>query len=234
MYAAIRIFILTNRRKSRKLKTSFLVGFLSLCMQSTVFADTIVSTFGPGNSIACCGFGWGNGFQDELAYPFIVPVSSNYVFTTAALALSLQPVSTNTNAVDISLATDASDQPGTILESFHVVNSLGPNSNSNPPVVVNSVLKPLLLAGAQYWLIETPPVSGTLLDWQTAFLGSTQRAFRIDGGSWTVTTIDSSAYPGAFSISGTPSPVPEPSSMMFVVSVILLFAIARLRRPSSR
>ena len=138
-----------------------------------------------------------------MAYPFVLPSGSNYTFTDAKLALS-QGIGLN-NAVDISLALDASDQPGAVLESFHLVNALGPAGANNPPVAVTSVLNPRLLGGVQYWLIELPSFEGGGVNWLTATLVPTppQRAVRLTGNSgWTVATVGSSNGPGAFSIEG--------------------------------
>ena len=102
---------------------------LLLFAPGTAIGATIISTFGPGDSYSpCCGFG--NVAPAQMAYPFTIPSGPNFTFTGAELALSEGIGSTN--AVDISLAADASDQPGTLLETFHLVNALGPAGANNP------------------------------------------------------------------------------------------------------
>jgi hypothetical protein len=46
-------------------------------------------------------------------------------------------------------------QPGTVIESFSVVDATGPIGSSNPPILIYSVLQPLLSAGTPY-SSETP------------------------------------------------------------------------------
>jgi hypothetical protein len=95
-----------------------------------------------------------------MAYPFVLPSGSNCTFTgDAKLALSLE-IGSN-NAVDISLALDALDQPGDVLESFHLVTALGPAGANNAAVAATSLLNPRLLGGVQYWLIELPSFEAT-------------------------------------------------------------------------
>src|SRR5205814_1306187 len=125
--------------------------------------DTIISTFGPDNSSG--GSGTGNGGPSELAFPFIVPVGPDYIFTSAALALMFE---SGTNAIDISIATDSSDKPGTVLETIHLENALEEAGTNNPLLVANSVVQPLLLAGSQYWLIESPSELATVVFWDSA------------------------------------------------------------------
>jgi hypothetical protein len=214
-------------------KPKHLLGIVLLLAHGTARGGIIFSTFGPGNSYsACCGFG--NVAPTRMAYPFIVLPNQNFIFNGAALALS-QGIG-STNAVDISLATDASDQPGAVLETFHLMNALGPAGANNPPVLVNSLLNPLLLAGAQYWLIETPSVSGNGVNWLTAFIvpNPAQRATSDGAGPWTVSTVASISNPGAFSISGTASPTPEPSTIMLFAIGLLILGAASLRRAQTR
>src|SRR6266481_6220523 len=107
-----------------------LSGIVLLLTSGAADAVTIFSTFGPGNTYnACCGFG--TVFPSEIAYPFVVPPGPDFVFTSATLALALEP-SFSTNMADISLATDTSNQPGVVLEIFHLVNALGPAGSNNP------------------------------------------------------------------------------------------------------
>jgi hypothetical protein len=151
------------------------------------------------------------------------PTSSNFVFTSALLALS-EGIGTD-NAVDISLATDSNDEPGTILETFQVTGELGPAGQDNPLISVSSTLDPLLLAGDQYWLIESPPAAGNGVNWLTAGIlsNSPQRATSDGSSVWLVNTIYSDEDPGAFSISANPvSSVPEPRAIFLVAAGALV------------
>ena len=185
-------------------------------------SETIVSTFGPGDEYQdCCGFG--NVAPYQLAYSFTIPSGGpNFIFESASLALS-DGLGTAKD-VDISLATDASNQPGTVLETFSLLDVLGPSGTDNPLIVVDSVLDPLLLAGEQYWLIETPPTPGNGVIWQSGYItpNSSERAISAGDGSWTVESVDPA---GAFSVSGIA--VPEPGSTAFLAASILAAWIVR-------
>jgi len=211
-----------------------LLGF-TLTSAPYANAGTIVSTFLPGDLYdTCCGIG--NVAPTQVAFAFEAPIASDFTFTGAALALS-QGIG-SVNAVDISLAGDSSGQPGTILESFHLENALGPAGANNPPVVVTSVLNPVLLAGSVYWLIETPSTAGNGVNWQTAHISASPslQATGDGAGSWTVFD-DSfiSSWPGAFKILADPvSSTPEPSAFLLLGSglgmALLLRAIRQVPR----
>src|SRR2546430_2764905 len=83
-------------------------------------ADTLFSSFGPSGSFTT-SFGWGLASPAEMAYPFLP--SEDATFDSAALALAHGPFTTNTS-VNIDLRADASDSPGDVLESFHLVDVL--------------------------------------------------------------------------------------------------------------
>jgi hypothetical protein len=102
-------------------KSQYLLLGILLLFNRSAKGITIISTFGPGSSYsACCGFG--NVAPTQMAYPFLILSGPNFIFTGATLALS-QGIG-STNAVDISLATDASGLPGAVLETFHLDNAL--------------------------------------------------------------------------------------------------------------
>jgi hypothetical protein len=198
-------------------------------------SETIVSTFAsdanipPDGFLDCCAEGVVAPYQ--IAYPFLIPTTSNFTFESATLALA-KGIG-NVNGVDISLATDASNQPGTVLETFDLVGALGQFGANNPPIVVDSLLDPLLLAGAQYWLIVTPSAPGNGVNWLTATIAPNPSEIAInDGnGSWSVESTSDDDDPGAFSISGMAVPisaVPEPGSgTLLSVTTLTLCALRR-------
>ena len=213
------------------------LGLVLISVSASIQAGAIVSTFGPGDSYqSCCGLG--NVFPADLAYAFQTPIGSDYTFTGAALALSEGIGSTN--AVDIFLAGDASGQPGAILESFHLVNFLGPAGAANPPVVVTSVINPVLTAGGVYWLIEAPTTSGNGVNWLTALIPSTDplRASGVgNSGPWTVANVSVLGNnPGAFDIFANPvaPSVPEPGTVLLMGSGFGLAALYKRRLVKNR
>ena len=190
-----------------------------------VKADTLVSTLAPGNLPFNPSMGTGSAFPAQIAFPFIVPSSSNFIFTGASIAL-LEEQSSTTNDAFVSLATDASGHPGSILETFQLLNVLQPFGPSTSLVDLNSVIDPTLLAGDQYWLIAGPSDTGTITVWAGTLGGilpnPPETSYSLDGGAtWTTTAIY--LPPGAFSISGTPVSASEPTSTTLLVAGFLFF-----------
>lgn len=210
-----------------------LLGILLLSSYRFANAGIIFSTFGPANSYStCCGFG--NVAPTQMAYPFVLAAGPNFVFTGAALALS-QGIG-STNSLDISLARDASGQPGAVLETLHLDNALGPAGSNNPPVTVTSLTGPLLLAGQEYWLVESPSAPGNGVNWLTANIvpNPPQRGVKNGTGPWIISAVDNSSNPGAFSISGNSAPVPEPSSITLLSVGLILLAARCVQRCRQR
>jgi len=196
------------------------VGTL-LLLAASLHADTLFSSFGPGGTFTTT-FGWGIGGPFEMAYPFVS--SETAAFETAALGISTpQDPRFTQRSVNIDLLTDASDSPGTILESFQLVNVLPFSGSIAPPIIVDSVSHPLLEANTRYWLaIENPGNTGSI-DWGTAGVGPNQRASRPVGAtSWFVGSADHFTS-GAFDVTGTPlSSVPEPSTAFLAGGVFAI------------
>ena len=203
-----------------------------LCLTTSMRADVLFNSFGPGGSFTT-SFGFGIGGPFEMAYPFMPTETAT--FDTAALGISTPLINTQ-RSVNIDLLTDASDSPGTILESFQLMNILPFSGFPAPPIVVDSVIHPLLDANTRYWLaIENPGASGEI-DWGTAGIGPTQRASRKvgDDNPWMVAGADH-FISGAFEITGTPvSSTPEPSSVLLVGSLLIAWVGLRWRREFGR
>ena len=99
----------------------------------------------------------------EVTFPFTVPSDAKFVFA-GAMALTGFGVSSTANIADFRLAGDVSGAPGSLLESFRLVDALPLAEPDNSPVIVNVVLGPIVLAGKRYWLIAAPPLTGIDLD----------------------------------------------------------------------
>lgn len=202
--------------------------------QGVLRGDTIASTFGPGDSFDASG-GWAAVAPYALAYPFRVPDDSNYLFIAAKLAISWEYGPTN--EFDAILANDHSNQPGTGLESFHLVNVVPPigGGRNNAPVEVESILNPLLVAGGQYWLIAAASVTGNGVSWESANILPVPPEQGVwNGDSWHVgiqTPGTTLVAPGAFSIAADPvASVPEPSSFLLMLGSIAGLVAFRRRR----
>lgn len=190
--------------------------------------STITSTFGAGETFNP-STGWGAFGPAELAYPFTVPVGSNYIFDSASLALS-EGLGTD-DSVTISLATDAAGVPGLILENLTGI--VEPFPIDTVPVTVTSSLNPLLNAGSIYWLIISP-ASGNGVNWLTANILTTPdlQGILLSGGAWTASPLLAGFNnPGAFSVDATAaSTTPENSTWWLVLTGIALLGAKRALR----
>jgi hypothetical protein len=137
----------------------------------------------------------------------------------------------------VTIRSDASGVPGTVLESFSFVNDL--TTSANTLLSANSILNPTLSAGTSYWFVVQPGASDTQIDWY--FNGTDTpgtQAVTYDGGSnWSFPySNENPPFPvGAFQVDGTPAiSTPEPSGIaIFGLSVVCLaggYALGRRKR----
>lgn len=119
-----------------------------------------------------------------------------------------------TNTVLISLRADSAGQPGSTLEIWTVTGQMGDFGLDNPIISVNSVARPPLSAGTNYWLTLSVP---NLLDdwsaWNQATSATGTVAFQEGTGNWSV--LSSTALP-AFRINAEEE-IPEPSTWLLVL-----------------
>ena len=118
--------------------------------------------------------------------------------------------------------------PGAVLESFSVPGtSLGPLGANNAPLVLSSVLKPLLTAGTQYWVAVTSSLNDSIAwNWNSTGDASSE-AISTDGG--TTWFAPSGLTPGAYQVNGTPvtTVMPEPGALVLLTTVLLLLAVGK-------
>ena len=180
-------------------------ALLSLSLISTVGASTIVyDNFGPGDSYATnllWALGQEAGLGDiDRGFGF-TPSESGYLYSVE-VAVSLT-IFASPNVLDLWIMDDASGEPGNILESFHLVDAMGPAGSLNSPVTAIANGNTFLSASEQYWLIASLPDPATDAGWNFNTTGDiAPLATRFDSGNWTVNNQGS----GAFRIT-----VPEPS-----------------------
>jgi hypothetical protein len=127
--------------------------FLALALTvspGAIYAATIYNDFGSGGS-----YNNGESFalDDVAAQAFTASATGNLLSLTFALGTS--QIAATPNIVDIFVYSDASGQPGGLLESLAF--DAGPfhNPDISPGalvVTVNSVTNPLLTAGDKYWV----------------------------------------------------------------------------------
>jgi hypothetical protein len=202
---------------------------LSFFGTGALFADTVFSTFGPGQSFFTGGV-WMVGGQppEEIAASF-VPAQD---FTLETIDFAAVFLSGTDSQVDVSLAAGPS-APGTPIESF-TVSGL---STVSAVLTVNSASHPQLDAGVTYWVVLSAlDPAATLAGWNQNDQGFVGVSARLDGGAWF--DLGTEVLTPAFDVLGVPTipTVPEPSTWSLVTLVIAcqLAVFMGRRRKSGR
>jgi hypothetical protein len=169
-------------------------------------AGPIFSTLGPGDTYNT-DVGWIIGNSGLVEYiqgdQFSFAGAKPYWLDTIELAAGLV---SGTNELDVRLMSDAAGEPGTVIEAFNFVGTMGSFGQNNPLLVGYSTLRPILNPGTNYWLIASAPNSDTFAGFNLSLPSVTgSHAVREDTGPWTVLPND---ILGAFRVSGTPVPAP--------------------------
>ena len=143
-------------------------------------ASTIIySTFDPGDTYDVTS-GWAIGDTQVWVQALqFTPTESGMVQTIEIAAFRLA----GGTAVNVSLTTDAGDQPGPVLETLRLCCFGGTPSIQ----LANSVLHPKLSAGTKYWLMVSPVAAGDYFGWNR-ILGPPYalNAQQHNGGPWRV------------------------------------------------
>jgi len=117
----------------------------------------------------------------------------------------------------VNVTRNSAGLPGALLESFSVT---GLGAVGGPPVLLTSVLKPMLTAGTVYWVTVTADTNDLAVwGWNSTGDASTSYLSQDGGLTWDTT---STATPGALQVNGT---VPEPSAVILLATVVLLLAV---------
>ena len=175
------------------------------------------------------GLGHTPAFPDPGDYlSYAVPfIPSSTAFLTSFVAPL--GVATGTNQLEAFLYSDASDAPGSILESF-TLTSLPTSGFPFPLLTVNSVLDPMVTAGQRYWIAVTggPATFGlwslNLFQGNAADGGASMTIVNGISGPWVV---GSGERTGALEVLGTV--VPEPTYTVLCACALLSGLARRLR-----
>jgi hypothetical protein len=198
---------------------------LSFLGSGMLFADTVYSTFNPGQSFLIGSVWTIGGIPPEQIAGSFVP-SEDFTLDTidfAAVSLALTD-----SRVEVSLAAGPS-APGASIESFTI-----PGISPIPAVYsVNSALHPILDAHVKYWIGLSPvDQADPMVGWDQNDEGVVDVSALLDGGSWMDKGTEVLAP--AFDVLGSPvvPTVPEPSSWSFLILPMAMQYAAFMRRRS--
>jgi hypothetical protein len=210
-----------------------MVGVLTLLfMAPTVSrADVIFTNFGGGLSYNTSNANSvGNAF-DGNNYAQGDTFTSGVTESLQSLTIALSCFGPNAcpDNFFVQLNANSAGAPGAALESFSVTGaSLGLLGNNNAPLVLNSVLHPLLGAGTEYWVSVRSDLNDSI-GWNLNTTGDiSSEAISTDGGvNW---FSPSGLTPGAYEVDGNSGAVPEPASVPVLASMIAVIGVLTWRR----
>lgn len=205
----------------------------ALLLAGAAHADTIHSTFGPGDGYGNGGFytafdfgSVGGSIEDyDLANKFSTG-SNAYRFDSARLGL-IKTLGTTGDDFTLWLMADAGGTPGAILETIAYTAALGGLGTTVDVAASGTVL---LAANTSYWIGigSTFPDSVSWLQNSIGATGPASMAYAHNGGAWQFLNT-----PLAFAVNGTlvaAPAVPEPGSLA-LVALAIAAAVAVSRRP---
>jgi hypothetical protein len=189
-------------------------------------ADTVYSSFLPGNMYQCC-FGYEvSGSSNQVAGAFTP--AGNYALTQIDLAVTWLGDPWGSD-FSVSVDQDSAGLPGATIEAWTGVTAPylppGPSSLVETVFPMSSVA---LVSGNQYWIVVSPGTLTTYDDWDPNATsdGPGGRIAINSGSGWNV--VDLPANDIAFDIQGTPGP--EPSTLTLVSSCLAGLVLIRKRR----
>jgi hypothetical protein len=229
-----------------KSRVKFETILLSAFLLAVGHAATIVTTFGPGQSFTSPpGQTIGGGILRgdpppntgvTQAFGFVPGTSSQLGQIDLALQyLFLAGIANGPANLDVAIANDNLGQPGTPLETIHLMNVLGGIPFHPGIVTATSSTHPLLMAGTSYWLVVAPPdLLHTAFDWLISPINPlpTPFASRLGNSAW-VTGV--TPQPLAFDVVGVgASAVPEPWTWTLMGTGLAALGLFRKGKPEPK
>lgn len=162
----------------------------------------LFDTFGPGDSYNT-GSGWTLGYDFELQRALSFSFSDGLSYFLESISVAIAQVS-GTNNLTIRLMDDSGGEPGATIETWNLSGEMGAFGTANPPIVINSVVLPILDSDTTYWIVASVPAG----DWSAWNRSEPQVDGTVAGregeaGAWTV----QNSYLGAFRVTGNQTPV---------------------------
>ncbi len=173
-----------------KVKGAQIDSTIGAKVASVGISNVIFNNFGPGdtyyiNSGLTVSTGQPINSDVDSATAF-APAGGDYILTKIELAVGLQA---GPNELDVWLMSDDGGKPGGIIETFHFSGAMGPFGTFNPPLAADSVLKPILGEGMQYWLVASVTGPDAWAGWNFNSIGDNGTlAQRFNMGPWNVHT----------------------------------------------
>jgi len=203
------------------------VWTLLFAASSVSRADVVLfSNFGPSFGYNTTGGNpVGNAFDGNnyaQGDTFTPTTSANF----SSLDIALSCAFACPDNFTVSLDANSSDAPGAALETFAVAGpSLGALGANNPPLILNSVMHPLLTAGTQYWVTVASDLSNSIAwNWNSTSDTSDEAVSTDGGATW---FSPSGLTPGAYQVNGVQSTTtPEPSASWFLIGLFAAAAAA--------
>jgi hypothetical protein len=197
---------------------------VQLLLASSLWGDTILSTFGPGDSYDTSGGGYVIGYMPvegsvHQAFQFVLESLDSYSLDRIEVAIdSWGGPTTEPNSMQFQLMTDHGGIPGTVLETFSLIPMVADGAGGI--VLAESQEHPILLSGATYWL-KAARLDDSLGPqiWNIGSGATMTRACGLVGEPWYFDEVDAAA----FRLSGTLVVIPEPASMAMILTGCLGF-----------
>ena len=187
------------------------LAFLVL-VTAGLHADTVFTTFGPGDTFLSGSFWMVGGPSNEDIAASFVP---RHDFTLQSIDFAAAFLSGTDNRIEVDVVPGPA-APGAPIESF-IVTSLP----TIPGVVtVDSISHPHLDAGVRYWVVlSAPDPTNTSVGWNQNSQGFVDLSSRQDGGPWL--DLGTEVLTPAFDVIGTPIvAIPEPSTWALLALVL--------------
>jgi hypothetical protein len=211
-----------------RLRSRLAIPAILLAVTFAAHADTIYSTFGPGQTFAGPGYAIGafNPFvNDVIASPFI-PTET---VTLSDTVLALTQIS-GVSPMTVYIESSAGGAPNTIIDTLTQVGSI-PVFPSNGLVDFTCSSCSQLDAGTMYFVVAVQGDPSTEDGWYFSPTGNGTIYSNILGsatGPWTQSTTDN--HFSAFEVNGTPAATPEPSTIALFGTGLLGLAGAARRK----